>query len=341
LASGQLWHRWALAALLTSAVAAAIVLRDRLDLHAVEAVISGLGFWGPAAFVAFFAAGTLLLLPGGVLGLAGGLLFGPVWGTALNLAGGTIGAILAFVVARYLAGDWVRRRIGGRLQQIVEGVEGEGWRFVALVRLVPLIPFNLANYALGLTRISLVEYALATAIAMVPGTAAYAWLGHAGRGALTGDMAALRYGLLGLAALAAIALLPRLLRRVIRKPAAAAAWIDTAALADARAHDTPPCVIDVRNPEEFTGPLGHIPGAINIPVDQLVANTGLAGSPDDRQLVLVCRTDRRSAKAAEALRAAGYRHLAVLRGGMESWNAAGLPVEAVQREPFRVVHGGG
>ena len=69
-----------------------------------RAVINGLGSWGPAAFVAFFATGTVLLLPGAVLGLAGGLLFGPVWGTALSLAGGTMGAILAFVVARYLAG---------------------------------------------------------------------------------------------------------------------------------------------------------------------------------------------------------------------------------------------
>jgi uncharacterized membrane protein YdjX (TVP38/TMEM64 family) len=216
-ATRQLCLRGALAALLASAVIAAILMRDRLGLHAVEAVINGLGFWGPAAFIAFFAIGTVLLLPGSVCGLAGGLLFGPVWGTALNLTGGTLGAILAFVVARYLAGDWVTRRTGGRLQQIIKGVEAEGWRFVVLVRLVPLIPFNLANYALGLTRISLVEYALATAVAMVPGTAAYAWLGHAGRGVLAGDTGALRYGLLGLAVLAAIAFLPRLIRHVNRR----------------------------------------------------------------------------------------------------------------------------
>ncbi len=73
-----------------------------------------------------------------------------------------------------------------------------------------VIPFNIADYALGLTRISLVQYALATAVAMVPGTAAYAWLGHAGRGALAGDAGALRYGLLGLAVLAVIAFLPNL-----------------------------------------------------------------------------------------------------------------------------------
>ncbi len=83
MATRQLCLRWALAALLASVVIAAIMLRDRLDLHAVEAVINGLGFWGPAAFIAFFAIGTVLLLPGSVLGLAGGLLFGPVWGLSL------------------------------------------------------------------------------------------------------------------------------------------------------------------------------------------------------------------------------------------------------------------
>jgi hypothetical protein len=109
-------------------------------------------------------------------------------------------------------------------------------------------------------------------VAMVPGTAAYAWLGHAGRGALAGDAAALRYGLLGLGVLATIALLPRLVRRVIRKPAEGVSWIDPAALADAMAHDSPPSVIDVRRPDEFTGPLGHIAGAVNIPVDRLLVH---------------------------------------------------------------------
>src|SRR4051812_43719805 len=100
--SGMLCLRWALAALLASTVITAIALRDRLDLHAIEAVINGLGSWGPAAFVAFFAIGTVLLMPSSVLGLCSGLLFGPVWGTALNVTGGTLGAILVFVIARYL-----------------------------------------------------------------------------------------------------------------------------------------------------------------------------------------------------------------------------------------------
>ncbi|WPB83162.1 VTT domain-containing protein [Sediminicoccus rosea] len=320
--------RWMLAAALATAGVVAFSLRDQFDLPALEAAVGGLGAWGALAFAALFATGTVLFLPGSIFGLAGGALFGPFWGTAVNLAGGTLGATLAFLVARHLAADWVARRAGGRLKQVIEGVEAEGWRFVALVRLVPAVPFNIANYALGLTRIPLGQYVLATAISMLPGTAAYAWLGHAGRSALAGgDEAAIRYGLLGLAALAAIALLPRLIRRVLTRPAAAVPeWTEPAALAEAIAGSDPPTVIDVRSPDEFTGPLGHIPGAINLPVDALVADPGLTGAARDRPTVLVCLTDRRSSRAAAILLGAGHQRLTVLRGGMKGWNAAGLPV---------------
>lgn len=325
-ASQRLSSRWLLAVVLAAAVAATFLARDRLDLTALESTVRGLGAWGAVGFVLIFAAATVLFLPGSVFGLAGGALFGPVLGTVINLAGGTLGATLAFLVARHLAGDWVARRAGGRLKQVVDGVEAEGWRFVALVRLVPAVPFNLANYALGLTRIPLGQYVLATAISMIPGTAAYAWLGHAGRGALAGDdAAALRYGLLGLAVLAAIAFLPRLLRRVRRSAPTGepVAWTDVSALSQALAAPGAPRVIDVRGADEFTGALGHIPRAVNIPVDALVADPALAGAGS---VVLVCLTDRRSARAAEALVAAGHHDVSVLRGGMKAWTAALLPV---------------
>ena len=116
----------------------------------------------------------------------GGALFGPLWGTVYNLADATIGATLAFLLAGYVAAVQVAAKIGGRLKQLVGGVAAEGWRFVAFVRLVPLFPFNLLNYALGLTRIRLLDYVLATLVCMVPGTIAYAYLGDAGREALSG-----------------------------------------------------------------------------------------------------------------------------------------------------------
>ena len=106
----------------------------------------------------------------------------------------------------------MRRRAGPWLTRLMAGVEAEGWHFVAFVRLVPLFPFNLTNYALGLARISLKHYVLASLVCMAPGTLAYAWLGYAGREAVAGNAAAIRYGLIGLALLAAIAFLPRLMR---------------------------------------------------------------------------------------------------------------------------------
>src|SRR5262245_26662461 len=124
--------------------------RGHLDVAQIESAIGSLGPWGPVAFVALFALGTVLFVPGSLFGLAGGVLFGPVWGTILNLAGATLGATAAFLVARYVAADWVREKAGARIERLIKGVEAEGWRFVALTRLVPLIPFNLLNYALGL-----------------------------------------------------------------------------------------------------------------------------------------------------------------------------------------------
>jgi uncharacterized membrane protein YdjX (TVP38/TMEM64 family) len=164
-----------------------------------------LGPWGPAAHVVLFALGTVLFVPGALFGLAGGVLFGPVWGTILNIAGATLGATAAFLVARYVAADWVREKAGVRLERLIKGVDAEGWRFVALTRLVPLIPFNLLNYAFGLTRIPVVSYMLASLVCMVPGTLAYTWLGYAGREAMGGNDAAIRYGLMGLGLLAAVA----------------------------------------------------------------------------------------------------------------------------------------
>lgn len=188
--------------------------RDRLDSALVENSIRGLGLWGPVAHVVLFALGTILFVPGALFGLAGGALFGPVWGTILNLAGATLGATAAFLIARYLAADWVRRKAGGRLARLIAGVEAEGWGFVAFTRLVPVFPFNLLNYALGLTRIPLAAYVVTSFICMAPGTLAFTWLGYAGREAIAGDDASIRYGLIGVALLAAVAFLPRLVRRL-------------------------------------------------------------------------------------------------------------------------------
>ncbi|HSJ47786.1 MAG TPA: TVP38/TMEM64 family protein, partial [Gammaproteobacteria bacterium] len=202
---------------LLTGIGLALLYRDRLDVAALEQWVQSAGLAAPLLFMLVYAIAAVFFLPGSVLTLAGGALFGPVLGTFYNLTGATLGALLAFLVARYLASDWVAQRAGGRLKQLIAGVEAEGWRFVAFTRLVPLFPFNLLNYALGLTRIRLWHYLLATYVCMLPGAFAYTYLGYAGREAVAGGEGLIQKGLLALALLATVAFLPRLVSRW-RKP---------------------------------------------------------------------------------------------------------------------------
>src|SRR3989337_624164 len=192
---------------------------QHFDVPALESWLADAGIMAPLLFMGIYAISTVLFLPGSVLTIAGGVLFGPVWGTFYNLTGATIGATMAFLIARYLASDFVSRKMGGRLKQLVEGVEAEGWRFVAFVRLVPLFPFNLLNYTLGLTRIRLFHYVVTSYICMLPGALAYTYLGYAGRNAVAGGEGMIRKALLGLGLLALVAFLPRLIKRLHKKPA--------------------------------------------------------------------------------------------------------------------------
>lgn len=199
---------------LAAAVAWAVINRETFDIAAIEAWLQDLGFWAPVAFVLLWVLWAVLFLPGAVLGLAGGALFGPVWGAVWTLTGATMGASLAFLAARFVASDWVAARAGGRLKLLLDGVEAEGWRFVALTRLVPLFPFNLLNYALGLTRIRFPVYVLTTLVCMAPGTVAFTYLGYVGREAAAGGEGVFRKALLALGLVAAVAFLPRLVRRL-------------------------------------------------------------------------------------------------------------------------------
>jgi rhodanese-related sulfurtransferase len=103
-------------------------------------------------------------------------------------------------------------------------------------------------------------------------------------------------------------------------------WIEADALALRLREARGTVVIDVRGPDEYAGPLGHIADALNLPVGELPGRLTEINALKDRSVVLVCRTDRRSTSAAALLRDAGFGDVRVLRGGMERWNQAGLPV---------------
>ena len=321
--------RLALALALVAAAAWVIVHRHQLDLAMLDARLAALGPWAPIGYVVLYALGAVAFVPGTLFALSGGALFGPVWGSIWNLTGATVGATLAFLAARYITGGWVTRKAGGLLKRLIDGVDAEGWRFVAFVRLVPLFPFNLSNYALGLTHIPLHQYVLATLVCMVPATVAYTWLGYAGRGALAGDTDAVWYGLLALGLLAAIALLPRLIKRLRGK----FDWIEANELKRRLDRGEGVTIVDVRGRDEFVGPLGHIATARNIPVAELESRLSELAGLERGPIVLVCRTDKRSATAARTLRAAGFTQVNVLRRGMDEWNETGLPVQAQAAQP--------
>lgn len=176
---------------------------------------AGFGPWAPIVYVAAYLVAGLVFIPATPLTLAGGFLFGPLVGTLYALLGAAASSGIGFLITRHAAPEAARQCGGQKFERVLAGVEAEGWRFVAFVRLVPLFPFSLVNYGLGLTRIDFAAFLLTTVVCMLPGTAAYAWLGHAGAAALGGE-GTVRTLLIGLAVVAAMLFLPRLLRRFWR-----------------------------------------------------------------------------------------------------------------------------
>ena len=305
-------------------IATAVTYRKQFDVDVLGDWLAGAGVMAPLLFIGIYAISTVLLMPGSVLTIAGGVLFGPVWGTFYNLTGATIGATMAFLIARYLASDLVSRKTGGWLSRLVEGVEAEGWRFVAFVRLVPLFPFSLLNYALGLTRIRLFHYVITSYICMLPGAIAYTYLGYAGRNAVAGGDGTIQKALLGLGLLAFVSFLPRLIKRLRKKPSH---MLSVAELKQRLDKGDDILVLDVRGAEEYVGDLGHIKGSRNIEIENLPRHLDELKAYRQRPIVIVCRTDHRSAKAAQILTQAGFSNVAILQGGMAQWNRICLPVD--------------
>lgn len=152
--------------------------------------VESLGFWGPLVFGAAYALAVVAFVPASLLTLAAGAIFGVVQGTATVFLAATIGATLAFLVSRYVARGAVESRLQGNesFSAIDKAVGEQGRKIVFLLRLSPVFPFNLLNYALGLTRVSLADYFVASA-GMLPGTLLYVYSGK-----VAGDAAALAAG---------------------------------------------------------------------------------------------------------------------------------------------------
>ncbi len=147
--------------------------------------VESLGVWGGVAFMGIYILATIAFLPASLLTLAAGVVFGVVWGSVYVFVGATLGAIAAFLVGRYLLRGWVSRKVASnqKFTAIDTAVAQEGLKIVLLTRLSPVFPFNLLNYAFGVTGVTLKDYALGS-IGMIPGTIMYVYIGS-----LAGDIA--------------------------------------------------------------------------------------------------------------------------------------------------------
>lgn len=140
--------------------------------------VQSLGIWGPIAFIIIYNLATLLFIPGSLLTLKGGCLFGLFWGSIYVLIAGIIGAVFAFLIGRYCSRYWICQKLEKhpKFTAIDQAVAKEGWKIVLLTRLSPLFPFNLLNYAFGVTNVSLKDYILGS-FGIIPGTVMYVYIG--------------------------------------------------------------------------------------------------------------------------------------------------------------------
>ena len=137
------------------------------------------GTLGVVIFFAAYVVSTVAVLPGSILTLALGFAYGPVWGLAIASPASVTGATCAFLLGRTLLRDWAAKKVGGsaRARAIEAAVQREGFKLVLLLRLSPLVPFNLLNYVLSLTSVRPGTYVLASFVGMLPGTLLYVYLG--------------------------------------------------------------------------------------------------------------------------------------------------------------------
>ena len=141
--------------------------------------IATLGPWGPIIFIILYILATILCIPGSLLTLGAGAIFGMLWGSICVSIGATLGAAVAFLIGRYLARGWAKKRIedNPKFKAISQAVAKEGWKIVLLTRLSPVFPFNLLNYAFGITQVSFKDYFFLTWVGITPGTVLYVYLG--------------------------------------------------------------------------------------------------------------------------------------------------------------------
>lgn len=153
---------------------------SRLTPESIRNVVVSFGWWGPVIYIFMYTIRPLLLFPAIILTLAGGLAFGPWWGTFYVVLGGVMGACLCFIIARQLGREKMKRYMGrfSQLQLFDEHVKENGFRTMLIMRVVPIFPYDPVSYLSGLSTIRFRDYTAATTIGMIPGAFAYNVLGY-------------------------------------------------------------------------------------------------------------------------------------------------------------------
>jgi uncharacterized membrane protein YdjX (TVP38/TMEM64 family) len=183
---------------------------------AITGLLHQSGPWKPLIFITAHILATAIGVPGTILVIVGGAVFGLWWGTIWSVLGATLGAVAAFWLARYLFHDWFKHRFSHhpRFKGLTQMMHQQGLRCVMTIRFAPISPFNVVNFVLGLTPIGIRPYALGTFIGIIPGTLTYTWLGVTGMKALHGE--SLIPLLVCLSVLALLSALPVLIQRFQR-----------------------------------------------------------------------------------------------------------------------------
>lgn len=183
------------------------ILRPWLENHPILA---------PFVFIFIYVLTTILMIPASIMTVAGGAVFGPLWGTVYVSLAAVVGAGIAFLIARYLLAEWIEENIGSKLRALKSGIERDGVEFVAITRLVPIFPFNVLNYAFGLTKINFWTYFWVTGVAMLPGSFAYVYAGYVGRELFAGKLGLIEMIIISSSAIGifiTLGLIPRWMKR--------------------------------------------------------------------------------------------------------------------------------
>lgn len=171
------WVRLAVLLTIVTAVVVWSLQGEGITVDGLRSQVDGLGAAAPAVYIGLYAVATTFLIPAAPFTIAAGLLFGPVPGTFIALAGATLGATGAFLLGRLLGRD-AARQLGGKQVARIDGfLRDRGFVAVLVLRLVPLFPYNVINVTAGITGLRIRDYVVATAIGIIPGTVVYVALG--------------------------------------------------------------------------------------------------------------------------------------------------------------------